>query len=389
MTSLAAVSIARYRVDIRERMLRHKQALAAVILLLVPSLPALKALVIGPLAAVFLAPGTATSVLAASGFIGITVAWVHLQRDAVFDGVAEPLIMTLPFTRAQVLLSDLAVIGLASSPWLFLLVLSCAVSAPDVNALRAVSMCADLLCAALVAQLGWVRGRYGWTLASGCVAILSAWAGTTAATVVSTASLIALGAVLPPRRRDMFVLRRSWRIAPWRIRNDWLSLYTRELSHASHGGYRRSLPSVVFFAALSACFLLVGMPSAAGRVGLVVVYVGVAAMFSAGGFATLLKGAYEHAVFLDAIPTSVRWREAAMIAAVYWAQFLLAGILGVLAVVGNPGAWPALCTPPALAILGGMQLLVFRRSPRDAVAATIATSCLFIGIGLWLARGMS
>ncbi len=368
-------------------MMRHKQAIVAVVLLAVPSLHLLDSLLMVTLASVFILPGTSSAMSSAVGFTGFTVIWASLQRDAVTDGGDSAFIATLPFRRSQVFKRDLMVIGLMSAGWFFLLAWVCGAAvvrgAPISVALTYVA----LLGASITAQLAWLRGYYVLCLGSICVALLVGWVTTLMGTLLAMALGAFMLVCIPTARWTPLVTVRPWGGALKKFAGrGWFMLYMRILGHTEHGGYRQSLPVLTILTSLALIFFFTGSWLEGDRAILVVVYSVLASMFSSMGFSTLIKGDGNNAQILDVLPSFFFQRMFAMIMAVQWPAIILASLLATLAAIGDRHVWSAAIAPVGMVFLGCVQLYFFRLIPRHAIVATLATGTLFMGLGLWTAE---
>lgn len=385
MMSLIGMSLTRYKTDVRERMRRHKQAMIAMLLLMAPGLPALMALVLGPLAKVFSEQGSQSSALAAGGFALTCLAWTRLQRDLIEDGPAAAIMDSLPLSRLQLLVRDMVVMATASTPWILLLAVACVLSAIHKDVIPAMTLFAVVVIGTLGAQLAWIRRRIVWASTFVVSVVAISWLGKAAVSVVSLAWVGWMLVRLPNAVRPPAVDIRSPSRALFKGSDGaWFSLYCRALYHAKHEGYRGFTPLLIAMTLVAIAILYLNDMTASARIGLVVIFGGLASVMSSAGFATILGMHRDYASTLDTLPFNRSSRKALAVLAVSWPGCAASAILAAIAVTAGRDAWPALIAPLLCMVYGLAQLHVFSHMPRDVVVVNMLLACLSIGAGSWL-----
>lgn len=385
MTSLVVMSLARYKAALQSRVRRHKQALIAAILLLAPGMPALMALTMGPLERIFSDSGSEASTLSSLGFALFSLAWIGLQRDLLEDGEAAPVIKSLPFSAMQMLAKDLAVLATASSPWFVLLCVSCALSIIKHGGLSAIPLYVIVIMGSLGAQLAWIRGRTAWVLLFLLILSGASWYGITSLTLGGIALVACLLTQLPDTTRRLpgnsLPLSRNGLRMPG---GPWFSLYCQTLFHARHEGYRGSAPLLAGMALTVMAILLFGSGHGAARIGLIVMFSGLASIVSSGGFATLLTTSQTYSSLLDSLPASRHSRKTSAVMAVTWPSIALSTLLALTACFVGRDAWPALFAPMICIVYGFAQRHMHDRMPKEVVVANLVLACMSLGMGIWL-----
>ena len=390
LASLIAMSLAQYKAAVRDRVRRHKQAVIALLLLMVPGAPALMTLSVRPLVNMFSEQGSDLSAWTSGGFVLLSLAWIGLQRDLLDDGPVAPVMMSLPFSRAHRLIRDVVVIAVVSTPWIALLGVACAISVIHTNAIGTITLLVGIVVTTLGAQLAWVRGRMAWVFMFVLGAVGIAWSGTPSVTIASTACVAWLLAKLPGAvtKSPATHMPKPWPVFR-RVGGNWFSLDCQLLAYARQEGYRGSVPVLLCMAMAVVSVLLFGRSDATSRVGLILMFGGVASVVSSGGFAALLAMHREYAPFLDTLPAGHLSRKTAAVIAVAWPGMALSAMLAAISVFMDWNAWPALLVPAFSVVYGFAQFYMFSRMPRDAVAINLVLSSISTVAGIWLVAGAS
>lgn len=368
---LTAMSMTWYRMDIRRRMMRHKQAIVAALLLALPSLAAF----VMPMVALFDAPGGKAALLTAVGLALVSAGWAALQRDALAFSPAMPFLASLPLSRGAVLRRDLLVLGAASAPFYLFLIVAYLLSGALQDALFKGALLVALIATFLAAQLAWTRRRPLWC------AVAVALSGTAVGIHHTGVALSALvGALLV---LHLLPQQRPWSTADYRLARyglrpagfGWIGLYARILLNYAHGSYRSTCVLVGALALVTAFFLWRSNGDGIWQIGLLGGFCVVATSVFGMGYSHIRKSRDAYAVALSALPVHAARQALAIVVAVEWPAVILSCALGVF-------AWPRVWMIVAIALLAGalsaMQYLLHLKSPGDAVAVSLGAGILVV-----------
>jgi len=380
-TTLMGLSLLHYRNVVRQRMMRYKQLLIAGLLLLLPGIAAFKATVIFPLARIFTEPGTVAAACGSAVFVAITALWAGMQRDAIHYPATAPFVASLPFSRYALLRRDIAIVVLASSPLLLLLMVAFATSFSKADAAhRAIALLAVLF-ASLVSQVMAVKGRFLRALVAVAAAVAIGGSHCT--------GLLALPILLCGVLFWRLPLHASWRSSEYRplrrnrgmvraASSSWIGVHWQSLYRSRYAAYRLSAFASVLLTGVVAFSLHRGEESVTRSAGLLLVHGALIVGLYGLGFATLFsnQSAYQH--FLDALPLGRLRRALDMIVAVEAPAVALVLLLGISALRLKSGAMLACVSLCAAAVSCTLQYLIYRHVPRHPIAAGLVTGILIV-----------
>jgi len=390
-TTLMGLSLLHYRNVVRQRMMRYKQLVIAGLLLLLPGMAAFNAAVIFPLARIFTEPGTVAASCGAAVFVAITALWARMQRDAIHYPATAPFLASLPFSKYELLRRDIAIVVLASSPLLLLLMLAFGTSFSKAGAAHSVIALLAMLFASLVSQVMAVRGLFLRAL----VALVAAVAiGGSHCTGLLALPIILCGVLfwgLP--------LHVSWRSSEYRqLRRDsgmvraasisWIGIHWRSLYRSRYAAYRLGAFISVLLTGVVAFALHRGEESVTRSAGLLLVHSALIVGLYGLGFATLFSNQSAYQNFLDALPCGRLRRAFDMIVAVEAPAVALVLLLGISALGLKSGAMLAFVSLCAAAVLCTIQYLIYRYVPRHPIAAGLVTGIFIVVASLLAASGL-
>lgn len=375
-TTLTGLSLLHYRNVVRQRMIRYKQLVIAGLLLLLPGIAAFNATVLLPLVRIFTEPGMMAASLGAAVFVAITGLWAGMQRDAINCPATAPFVASLPFSKRELLRRDIAVVVLASSPLLLLLMVAFGTSFSKAGAAHSVLALLAVLFASLTSQLMAVRGLFLRAL----VAVVAAVAiGSSHRTGLLVLPIILCGVLfwgLPlyePWRASAY--RRS-RSDHWVVRTasiSWIGIHWLSLYRSRYGAYRLGVLTSILLTGAAAFALHSGDESVTRSAGLLLVHSTLIVALYGLGFATLFSNQSAYQNFLDSLPVGRLRRAFDMIVAVEAPAVALVLLLGISALRLKSGATLAFVSLCATAVLCTIQYLTYRHMPRHPIAVGLVT----------------
>lgn len=390
-TTLMGLSLRHYRNVVRQRMIRYKQLVIAGLLLLLPGIAAFNATVLAPLIRIFTEPGTAAASCGAAVFVTITALWAGMQRDAIDYPATAPFAASLPFSRGDLLRRDIAVVVLASSPLLLLLVVAFAASFSKADTAYSVLALLAVLFASLTSQLMAVRGLF-----------LRALVAVVAAAAIGSSHRMGF-LMLPILLCGLLVwrlpLHTPWRTSAYRRSHSdsgmvratsvgWIGIHWLSLYRSRYGAYRLGVLASVILTVAVALALHSGEESVVRSGGLLLVHSALIVGLYGLGFATLFSNQALYQNFLDSLPVGRVRRAFEMIVAVEAPAIALVMLLGISALPLMSGAILALVSLCASVALCVAQYFIYRHLPTHPIAAGLVAGIITVVASLLAISGM-
>lgn len=381
VTTLMGLSLLHYRNVVRQRMIRYKQLVIAVLLLLLPGIAAFNATVLFPLVRIFTEPGTVAASCGAAVFVAITALWSGMQHDAINYPATAPFVASLPFSKHELLRRDIAIVVLASSPLLLLIMVAFGTSFSKADAAHSILALLAVLFASLTSQVMAVRGLFLRAL----VAVVAA----VAIGGIHRTGLLMLPIILCGVLFLGLPLHASWRSSAYRqLRGDpgvvraasisWIGVHWLSLYRSRYGAYRLGVLASVLLAGTVAFALHSEEESVTRSGGLLLVHSALIVGWYGLGFATLFSNQSAYQNFLDSLPIGRLRRAFDMIVAVEAPAVALVLLLGISALRLKSGATLAFASLCATAALCATQYLIYRHMPRHPIAAGLVTGILTV-----------
>lgn len=390
-STLLGLSLQYYRTEIRQRLMRYKQLILVCVLLLLPGMAAIKSVILMPLACIFGDQGGLAGACAAIASVMAAALWVGLQRDVIAYPPAAAFVASLPASRSALVVRDLAVLALASSPLLVLIFAGFLVSQPQDNAGVAILALLGVLVALFVAQRAVLRGAHTQVL----VPIL------TAAAIGGVRRIDVLALLILP---NAWLL---WRIpanVPWRSGEyrqphyrevpaswfliGWVGLHWRSLYRSTNGAYRLYLLFSVVVTVVVAVAVHLGDGAPIRSLGLLLVHgVLITGLFGLG-FTTLFKNQVAYQALLSSLPTSSFRRAFDMTVAAELPAVLMVLLLSLSVLRLASGLPIAMLALGVTVFLCSTQYLIYRNVPRHAIAAGLLVGIATVTTVLQLASDM-
>lgn len=308
---LLALALRHYRIEVRGRVIRYKQLVLLAVLLLLPGLPAFKAVFVEPLTCIFRSDVTRSAALgAALGYIGLSTIWVRLQKDVISPPDGGAYLATLPLSQAALLCRDAGVLLLASAPLIALLLVAMAFVPESERNAQAAATFACMSISALVVQIGASRNYLTAIVAGLLSATLAVVASAPGPTLIL--ALVITGIVL----RDVpanYDAGNSGEFRERRLRSHaahhpltagpgWLMLQWRALWLAQTGTFRSAVTLNGVMGIATAATLLTGSADVTRAAGLIIAFAGLSSLFLALSFATLRAQHVRYGQYLGTLP---------------------------------------------------------------------------------------
>jgi hypothetical protein len=362
-------------------MIRYKQLVIAGLLLLLPGITAFNATVLLPLVRIFTEPGMMAASCGAAVFVAITGLWAGMQRDAINCPATAPFVASLPFSRRQLLRRDVAVVALASSPLLLLLIVAFGTSVSEAGAAHNVLVLLAVLFTSLTSQLMAVRGLF---LRAVVAVVAAAAIGGSDRTGLLVLPIILCGVLfwgLPlyePWRASAYRQSGSDRGVVRAASISWIGIHWLSLYRSRYGAYRLGVLTSILLTGAAAFALHSGEESVTRSAGLLLVHSALIVGLYGLGFATLFSNQSAYQGFLDSLPVGRLRRAFDMIVVVEAPAVALVLLLGISALRFKSGATLAFVSLCAAVVLCTIQYLTYKHMPRHAIAVGLVTGILTV-----------